>query len=82
MLLVQVQQFGIGSRYDLEILHQCDKMVNTKSQKVLGLMFTFVEVSGEKQGVGTNGGGGAFCTPDHNRVKGKPAEGNKNTLLT
>ena len=81
MLLVQVQQFGIGSRYDLEILHQCDKMVNTKSQKVWGLMFTFVEVSGEKQGVGTKGGG-AFCPPVLTRVKGKPAEGNKNTLLT
>ena len=35
-------------------------MVNTKSQKVCGLIVTFVEVSGEKQSVGTKrvGGGG------------------------
>ena len=25
MLLVQVKQFGTGTRYGLEILHQCDK---------------------------------------------------------
>ena len=33
--------------YGLEILHQCGKKVKTKSQKVLGASFTFVEVSGK-----------------------------------
>ena len=28
--------FGTGTRYKLEILHQCGKRVETKSQKVLG----------------------------------------------
>ena len=28
MVLVQVQKFGIGTRYDLEILHQCGKRAN------------------------------------------------------
>ena len=36
MLLVQVQQFETGTRYDLEILHQCGKKVKTKSQKNFG----------------------------------------------
>ena len=36
MVLIQVQQFGTGTRYDLEIFHQCDKRVKTKSQNVLG----------------------------------------------
>lgn len=60
-------------------------MVNTKSQKVWGLIVRFVEVSGEKQSVGMKGrggAGGAFCSLVLTRVKGKPAEGNKNTLLT
>ena len=35
MVLVQVQQFGTGTRYKLEILQKCGKMVKTKSQKVL-----------------------------------------------
>ena len=33
-LLVQVQWFGSGTRSDLEIWHQCDKRVNTKTEKV------------------------------------------------
>ena len=31
MFMVQVQLFGIGTRYDLEILCQCFKRVKTKS---------------------------------------------------
>ena len=27
------RKFGTGTRYDLETLHECDKMVKTKSQK-------------------------------------------------
>ena len=34
--------------YKLEILHQCVERVKTKSQKVLGLISTFAEVTGEK----------------------------------
>ena len=34
--MVQVQKFGIGTRYQLEHLHQCGKSVKNKSQKVLG----------------------------------------------
>ena len=33
---VQVQEFGTGTRYKLEILRQCGTRVRTKSQKVLG----------------------------------------------
>ena len=36
MLLAQVQQFGIGTRYGLEILHQSGKRIKTKSQEVFG----------------------------------------------
>ena len=36
MLLVQAQQFGTGTKNDLEILHQCSKRVKTKRQKVFG----------------------------------------------
>ena len=35
-VLVQVQWFGTGTRYKLEIWHQCGKRVKTKSQKVFG----------------------------------------------
>ena len=35
MFLVQVQLFGTGSRYDLKILYQCGKRVETKV-KVFG----------------------------------------------
>ena len=33
MVLVQFQQFGTGTRYKLEILHQCGTRVKTKSHK-------------------------------------------------
>ena len=36
MILVQVQWFRTGTRYKLEVLHQCKKRVKTKIQKVLG----------------------------------------------
>ena len=35
MLLVQVQYFETGTRYDREILHKCGKKVETESQKIL-----------------------------------------------
>ena len=35
VVLVEVQWFGNGTRYDLEILHQCGKSIETKIQKVL-----------------------------------------------
>ena len=35
VVLVQVQWFGTGTRYNLETLHQCGKRVKAKSQKVL-----------------------------------------------
>ena len=57
MFLVIVQQFGTGTRHELEILQQCGKRVNTKCQKVWRLNPTFVEATGEK----LVGGGGAFC---------------------
>ena len=31
--MVQGQKFGTGTRYRLEILHQCGKRVKTKSQR-------------------------------------------------
>ena len=61
MVLVKVQSFGTGTRY--ELLHQCGKSVKTKSQKFLGLIPTFVEVKGEKLV------GGLFASPILNRVK-------------
>ena len=36
MVLVQVEWFRTGTRYDFEILHQCVKRVETKSHKNLG----------------------------------------------
>ena len=48
MVLVQVQQFGSETRYKIQILHQSVRRVKTKSQKVLGLIPTFVEVTGQK----------------------------------
>ena len=48
MILVQVQQFGSETMYKIQILHQSVKRVKTKSQKVLGLIPTFVEVTGQK----------------------------------
>ena len=35
VVLVQVEYFGTGTRYKLEILHQPVKRIKTKSQKVL-----------------------------------------------
>ena len=46
MLLVQVQQFWTGARYDHENLHQCNKWV--KSRRFWGLIDTFVKVTWEK----------------------------------
>ena len=64
VVLVEIQSFGIGARYKLEILHQFVKRVKTKSQKVLVLILTFAEVTGEKLV------GGPFCpSPILNRVK-------------
>ena len=34
--MVQVPNFGDGTRYELEILHQCGKRVKSKCRKVLG----------------------------------------------
>ena len=39
MVLVQVQYFGTGTRYDLEILYKYGKRLKTKSQKVLWAKF-------------------------------------------
>ena len=44
--------------YKLEILHQSVERVKTKSQKVLGANYYFVEVTGEKLV-----GKGAFLPP-------------------
>ena len=46
MLLVQVQQFWTGARYDHENLHQRNKWV--KSRRFWGLIDTFVKVTWEK----------------------------------
>ena len=43
---VQVQLFWTGTRYGLEILHQCGKRVKTNKQNVLVLIPRFAEVSG------------------------------------
>ena len=52
VVLIQVQWFGTATKYGLEILHQSSKRVEAKSQKVLGLTPTFVEVTEEKHVVG------------------------------
>ena len=39
ILLVQVQQFVIGTSHGLDILHRSGKKVKTKSRKVLGAYF-------------------------------------------
>ena len=49
--MVQVQEFETGTRYGLEIFHQCGKKFNTKSQKVLEDN-SVLEVTGEKMVVG------------------------------
>ena len=55
-------------RYDLKILHQCGKRVETKSQKVLEISPTFVKVTWEKL-VGREEGGGGLPPSILNRVK-------------
>ena len=65
MLLVQVQQFRNGTRYDLEVLHQCSKGFKLKDRKFWGPIPTFVEVRGEKLV------GGLFDPPILNRMKAK-----------
>ena len=39
MVLVQVQWFRTGTRYELEILHYCGKRIKSKSQKVFGTSY-------------------------------------------
>ena len=60
--MVQVQSFGTGTRYKLEILHESVKRVKTKSQKVLGANSYVCRSYREKTGRGE-----AFCPL--NRVK-------------
>ena len=68
MHLVQVQLFGIGIKYGLQILHQYEKRVKLKVRKILGLIPTFVEVTGNKL-VGWKGGRGCGIPFILNRVK-------------
>ena len=68
VVLVHVQKFGTGTRYELETLHQCSKKVKTKSQKFLGASSYFC-----RSYRGKTGKGGAFLflpSPILNRVKG------------
>ena len=58
MVLVQVQSFETGTRYELEIFCYCGKRVKTKSQKVLGAK-SYVCRSYR----GKTGRGGAFSPP-------------------
>ena len=58
MVLVQVQEFGAGTRYKLEILHQSVKKVKTKSQKVW-LANSYVYRSYSRK----TGRGGRFWAP-------------------
>ena len=48
MVLFQAQLFGIGTRYDLEILRQFGERFKTKSQVGFGLIAMLIEVTGEK----------------------------------
>ena len=50
VILVQVQYFGTGTRYKLEILHQPVKGLKLKVRKFWWLIPTFVEVAGGKTG--------------------------------
>ena len=56
VVLVQGQQFGIGTRYELEILHQ---KIKTKSQQVLAAIFHVCRSSRGKTGREP------FCPPPH-----------------
>ena len=58
-----MQLFGTGTRYDLEIFHQCDKRVKTKSQNVLGAKSNVC-----RSYRGKTGRGDLFGTPILNRV--------------
>ena len=58
VVLIQVQQFGTGARYKLEILYQCSKRVKSKSQKVLEAN-SYVSRSYR----GKPGRRGPFCPP-------------------
>ena len=47
--MIKVQQFGTGTRSQLQILHQCGKrVIKVKSEKFWGHIPTFVNVIGEK----------------------------------
>ena len=59
---IQVQYFGTGTRYKLEILHQCCKRVITKSQKVLGVN-SYACRSYRREKLVGGGGGGLFASP-------------------
>ena len=52
-MLDEVQYFRIGTRYGLEILHQCDKRFKNKSRKVLVPNSTFEKVIGKIQSAST-----------------------------
>ena len=56
----EVQYFRIGTRYGLEILHQCDKRFKNKSQKVLVPNSTFGKVIGKIQSASTYSAFGPF----------------------
>ena len=47
MLLIEVQEFGTGNRYGLEVSHRCRKRVKTKSQKFWRLIPAFVKKCGK-----------------------------------
>ena len=59
VVLVQVQQFGTGNRYDLEIYSSMAKGLKVKVRKSWGLSPMFVEATREK----LVGEGGAFWPP-------------------
>ena len=63
MSLVQVQKFGTGTSYSLKILHKRGKRIEIKSQKILGLILTFVEVTEE------NLVEGLFAPPSHSEYR-------------
>ena len=46
--MVQVQTFGAGTRYGIEILHHCGKRFKLKVIKFWGLIRTFVEFKNKR----------------------------------
>ena len=64
VLLVQIQWFGIGTRYKLEILHQSGKRNKTKGERILGVNSNVCRNYREK----TGRGGGFFPSSILNRV--------------